>query len=272
VEPTYDGRPVSYWAAQMPGRNAIEALSTMAGQSRDAADALVRALAHPDIDWRAALNAYCSPPSDCRLIPSILDMLPTFDLNDGQTYPFVQRVFRAAGRLDKADLRRLAAGLKWTDPTDRSRIAELLGIAGRDSVTAAELLRPHLDDPSAVVQVAAAYSLWEVTQTVEPSFSTLLAVARRDAELRRTALRSLSIIGEQSQDGAARLGQLMTTDANADVRRLLCDFVGVDGPHAVRLLPVLEKIAEADPVPEVRAAAGEAIQNIRSELRRGKPD
>ena len=143
------------------------------------------------------------------------------------------------------------------DPGDgpRSRALDSLGrIADGDSKRIAPLAAKGLVDPSWLVRTAAAEIFTEMREIPEeliPDLGCLAAAA-------------VGSMGESGAPASPALLRALRSDA-VRLRAAAARALGAVGPKARSAIPTLEKLAERDAAGEVREAAKEALEKIRTE-------
>lgn len=252
------------------------ALQRFGDKAKGAVDALAVALADADPKVKAAAaTALGHIGKDAKRATD--DLLPLAKSDD----PDVKRaVAFALGRVEPDDPGKASEAIaKFTTDKDEQTRKEaitslcLLKDRSPDSVKA---VAAGLKDESVEVRRLAAAGLAKFERGAKEAEAELLAAFKKSGEdklVKAYALRSLCAgLTDEPQkilpEITARLDP--TVERDVDVRIAICDEIGGMGPDAQSAVPQL-RIAEKDPVKEVREAAKFAIKRVTAK-KEDKPE
>lgn len=125
-------------------------------------------------------------------------------------------------------------------------------------------LTKELQRPDAAQRLRAVKALGAMGAKAESAVPDLLNMLRdSDADIRRLTIAALKAIQPNLKPGAEIVGAyvLDLQDNDDAVRLLAARALGRIGPPAAAAIPALQKL-QNDPIPDVRAAAGDAITRI----------
>jgi HEAT repeat protein len=151
--------------------------------------------------------------------------------------------------------------LKSSSPQERAFAATVFGIAGEASVPYVAKLQPLLRDYEAVVRLAAADALWQITGDAATARSVFAASLSDPRATER--LRALDMLASLGQDAAPVLDELVGAldDENALVRWLAIQTIGHLGDKAQVVLPQIRMCLE-DEIPLVGESARRAVERL----------
>ncbi|MBI1737183.1 MAG: HEAT repeat domain-containing protein [Candidatus Rokubacteria bacterium] len=155
----------------------------------------------------------------------------------------------------------LQAELRETDPEMRRIATETLGALGRAAPGPfVPLIAASLEDRETVVRVAAVRALREVGA---PALMAMREALRHDDPGVRAAAADAVVAIAPSRPEAVTAVLPLLDDAEASVRASTVRALASLGADARGALPVLGRLADGDPSPDVRALAKRAVESIR---------
>ena len=160
--------------------------------------------------------------------------------------------------------------LSDSNPVTRQDAAVAIAAIGADAAAAVGELTKLLDDETAAgraVLYPAAYALGRIGPAAKPAFEKLRTLAKSEDEMLATVAVWAAV---KIEPGDASLFEMAIPALRQAIRgdreivRLEAAVaLGEIGPAAVAAIPILELVAEEDPVKAVRAAAAEALTRIK---------
>jgi HEAT repeat protein len=190
-------------------------------------------------------------------------------LADPALRPAVLQILAALGPAAKPATDELVALLDAADPLVREEAAVALAAIGPDSAEAVPaLLKLLVADEPADSKYAAAYALGRIGTAGAPALERLRGLAGSSDEVLATVAvwAALKIAPEDTSlvDMAIPALRKAARSPREVVRLEAAVALGEIGSAAVSAVPILELLAEEDPVPSVRAAAAAALEKVRS--------
>ncbi len=179
-------------------------------------------------------------------------------------------ILAAIGPGAKAAVDSLLESLSDADPSHRGDAAVALGGIGADAAAAVpkltELLVSAGDDAS--LRYTAAYALGRIGPAAKPAVAALKELAKSQDELMATvaiwAVLKIEPEDEALFETAVPLLRKAVRSEQQMVRLEAAVALGDMGPAAQTAIPILELVAEEDPVESVRKAAKQALSQIRA--------
>jgi HEAT repeat protein len=191
-------------------------------------------------------------------------------LADPALRPNVLEILAAMGPAAKPALGDLVAALGDADPNSRGDAAVAIASLGADGAEAVPQLEKMLANASAVEgeRYAAAYALGRIGPAAAAATPVLRELAQSQDEMLAAvatwaALKTKPDDASQVEAAIPLLRRALRGDREL-VRLEAAVALGDIGPAAVSAIPILELVAEDDPVKEVRAAAAAALAKIRT--------
>lgn len=247
----------------------ISAISDLCGSIDDAtekrlAGEFVRLLAssEPDVQ-RAAAAALV------REGPLAVDPLEEA-LADPARRSIAMEILAAIGPVSKDALDSFVAALADPDPAHRGDAAIAIAAVGPAAAAAVPQLESMLaatDSPPGI-RYAAAYALGRIGPAAKAALPALTGLTTSDDELLATVATWAGLKidpGNRSTFQAAIPLLRKALRGGQDLARLEAAVaLGDIGAAAIEAVPLLELVAEEDPIPAVRSAASQALDQIRS--------
>ncbi len=247
---------------------AISAISDLCGSIDDAtekrlAGEFVRLLSDGEPEVREAAAAAL-----VREGPLAVDALEKA-LGDPALRGIAMEILTAIGPVSKDALDSFVAALSDPDPSHRGDAAIAIAAVGKDAAEAVPQLEKMLgaDDSPPGVRYAAAYALGRIGPAAKSASAALAALASSPDDLMATVATWASL---KIEPGNAALFQSAVPllrkalRGGEELARLEAAVaLGDIGAAAADAVPLLELVAEEDPAPSVRAAAGRALEQIR---------
>ncbi len=161
------------------------------------------------------------------------------------------------GRAGQEDIPRLRESLHAADASERAESAENLGSLGGKAAGACPELAQLLDDPAALVRLAAASALLRIGAEDARAKDVLAkGLTSADAEVRRRAARAVGLAGSAAAPLAAKLGELLK-DSDLMVRQTALQAVATLGPAAASTLePVTALLDQRETAVDAADALG----------------
>lgn len=191
-------------------------------------------------------------------------------LADPALRPNVLEILAAMGPAAKPALGDLVAALGDADPDCRGDAAVAIAALGAEGAEAVPQLQKMLANASAVEgeRYAAAYALGRIGPAAAAAAPALRELAQSQDEMLAAVATwaALKIKPDDASHFEAAI-PLLRRALRGDrelVRLEAAVALGDIGPAAVSAIPILELVAEDDPVKEVRAAAAAALAKIRT--------
>lgn len=283
ADPVYDGKTAAAWADTLqndpsPRKRALAA-AALGGVWADyrhppALVHLGRALRG---DISPAVRAQCATaiaalkPADARAVEN--DLVSA--LKDEKDARVRKELAAALGRFPdvaKKAVVPLAGVLKDADPAARVAAADALAKAGADAKPAAADLTPLLDDADKAVRQAAAFALGRISPD-NPSFVAAALVKRfgaeKEADVRREALVSLKLLGDQSGPVVAAFAAALT-DPDGETQAVAVRALGTFGADAKPAAEALFDLAAAGRDKDLRVAAARAFGSALGPALKGR--
>jgi HEAT repeat protein len=189
-------------------------------------------------------------------------------LTDPAARVAAMEILGTIGRPAKPALPDMVKALADPDETYRSDAAVAIASLGVDAADAVPELRKLLEGASTPpgTRYSAAYALGRIGPAARPALEKLRELAATDDELLATVAvwAALKIDPADSSLFASAVPRLRKALRSGDeiVRLEAAVALGDIGPDAKRALPILELVAEDDPLSSVREAAEQAIAKI----------
>jgi HEAT repeat protein len=161
----------------------------------------------------------------------------------------------------------LTRALQSKDPGLRQHAAGALGRLGRAAMPAEAALAALLDDPEAEVRRRAVTALGNLGSDAEDALSPLIkSLSDRDPGVREAGIVALRQLGGRAFAATESLLRLAEDPAQPAALRLAAlvtvEQVWPTGPKAAPLWDRLTRLAERDPLAEVKRQAEEALRKI----------
>lgn len=255
---------------------AISAISDLCGSIDDAtekrlAGEFVRLLSDAEPDVREAAAAAL-----VREGPLAVDALEKA-LGDPAIRGIAMEILTAIGPVSKDALDSFIAALSDPDPSHRGDAAIAIAAIGKDGAEAVPQLESLLtskDSPPGL-RYAAAYALGRIGPAAKSAASALATLASSTDELMATVATWASLKIEPGNTALFQSAVPLLRKAlrgGEELARLEAAVaLGDIGSAAGEAVPLLELVAEEDPAPSVRAAAGRALEQIRAGLPAARP-
>jgi HEAT repeat protein len=182
----------------------------------------------------------------------------------------VIEILSAMGTTAKPALPDLLEGLKDADPVMRGDVAIAIGAIGSDAADAVPSLLTLVKDTAvpAGARYAAAYALGRIGAPAADAETTLRELADSEDELMATVAAWAALKIKPSDPALVEKAVPLLRRAlrgERDIARLEAAVaLGDIGPAAASAVPILELVAEDDPVKSVRAAAAAALAKIKA--------
>jgi len=249
---------------------AISALSDLSGSIDDEtekrlAEEFMRLLSSGEPDVREAAAAAL-----VREGPLAVDALEKA-LGDPAVRSIAMEILSAIGPVSKDALDSFIVALADPDPSHRGDAAiaiAAIGPAAAEAVPQLESLLSSTDGPPGI-RYAAAYALGRIGPAAKSATAALAGLASSNDELMATVATWASLKIEPDNRSLFQSAIPLLRKAlreGRDLARLEAAVaLGDIGPAAAEAIPLLELVAEEDPLPAVRAAASRALEQIRGD-------
>lgn len=148
------------------------------------------------------------------------------------------------------------------DPAQQLKALEQLGKMNETGGPAVPALLVFLEKSKGAERTAAAAALGQIG-TKDPAVAKVLAnIAMKDPDpkVRQVALAALP--KQENPQGALEAFTVMLKDSDPANRSTAVNALGALAVKNQQALAVLQKIAQSDPSPTVKAAAAQAVQNV----------
>jgi len=246
----------------------ISALSDLSGSIDDVtekrlAGEFIRLLSSPAVEVREAAAAALVRAGAVAVEP--LESA----LGEPAVRGSVLEILAAIGPLSKDALDSLVKALDDPDPRYRGEAAVAIAAVGPAAAEAVPRLEKILgaEDAPAGLRYSAAYALGRIGPAARSAFATLRGLASSNDEILATVATWAALKIEPENTGL--FGEAVpilrrALKASNDLARLEAAVaLGDIGVAAAEVIPLLELVAEEDPLPAVRAAATRALEQIR---------
>jgi HEAT repeat protein len=257
-EPEFNGRKLGAWAVQLredavprKRRAAVVALGQIAADHKDVLPEVLQHLGR-------ALRNDASPA--VREQAAVTIGQQKIEANAGSVLADLAESMRA--EREPAVRREVAATLGRFGPAAKLAVQPLnaLGRIGPDARTAAPDLLPLLKDAEKPVRQAAVFALGRVgPDDPAPVSAALVGVlSGTDADLRREALLSLSLLGDRSPDVVSAIARVLA-DKDAEQRHQAVLALARFGPAARTVEDDLKRTFQTDSDKAIRSSAAHAL-------------
>ena len=178
-------------------------------------------------------------------------------------------ILTSIGSVSKPALDSFIKALSDPDPAKRGDSAVAIAAIGPDAAEAVPKLQELLqaEDGPPQLRYAVAYALGRIGPAAKPAAALLRQLAQSPDELLATVAvwAALKIEPEDSTlfETAVPLLRRAVRGDREMVRLEAAVALGDIGPAATTAIPILELVSEEDPMPNVRAAAKQALSRIR---------